>query len=788
MTNGWNVPPVILDNPSPHFIIRSGYSSYLEIMAFHLGLLSIFVWAFTQHINWDWSNVCDRVARYGHLHVLQWARDHGCDWSANTCDNAALNGHLHILEWARDHGCDWSANTCDNAALNGHLHILEWARANGCDWSSATCSNAALNGHLHLLQWARANGCTWSSSTCTKNSAKNGHLHVLQWACRNGCRWNKETCSIAVANGHVHVLQWACANRYRISSDICTDAARNGQLHVLQWARSIDCPWTSDTATAAAENGHLSILQWARLNGCPWCYETFESAKKNGHFGLLHWACANESPFSYNGSIRWAAEKVLDLFMTLWINIREEQPWIDGLMWGRYERRERYKTAGYNFQYKRFSNDDYYRYLVEWSHWSHDSSWLRKNCTVPPDFFVLQWARANDYPNFPGLDRYAATKGHLHFLQWARAHGCILSAFTCTLAAANGHLHVLKWARANGCDWSSDTCTQAAENGHLHVLQWARQNDCPWDKTTCDAAARNGLLHILKWARANGCDWSELTCRNAATKGHLHVLKWARANGCPWSAETLQDATTNGHTHILQWARDNMYEWPIDTAIIFPDSIKMALDIQYKCNICFEIMPSGVLLPCEKHHAVCSECLQGHVSMETGQNADVRCPSCLADGTTVLISSDALRRARAANDVVQMVQKMEIRKATADCSTCDFCEKPFWTTSIRTRPKCPNCGANPDRQSAQLQSDQAFADYARKTGVFKCTTDKCGLSITWDAEKDPRACNRIVCRCNQGYCWYCTAAIKDHNHFSPRNSSTGCPMFSQGRWAPESRK
>ena len=53
----------------------------------------------------------------------------------------------------------WNFDTCSDAAENGHLHVLKWARENGCEWDSSTCANAALNGHLHVLKWARENGC-----------------------------------------------------------------------------------------------------------------------------------------------------------------------------------------------------------------------------------------------------------------------------------------------------------------------------------------------------------------------------------------------------------------------------------------------------------------------------------------------------------------------------------------------------------------------------------------------------------------------------------------------------
>ena len=56
---------------------------------------------------------------------------------------AAQYGHLEVLKWARENGCDWNSWTCSCAALNGHLEVLKWARQNGCDWNSYTCSYAA---------------------------------------------------------------------------------------------------------------------------------------------------------------------------------------------------------------------------------------------------------------------------------------------------------------------------------------------------------------------------------------------------------------------------------------------------------------------------------------------------------------------------------------------------------------------------------------------------------------------------------------------------------------------
>jgi hypothetical protein len=112
------------------------------------------------HINLS-KSTCKIAARYGHLHVLKWARESGCGWNQWTCVGAARGGYLHVLQWARENGCEWNEWTCSYAARGGHLHVLKWARENGCKWDPWVCSYAARGGHLHVLKWARENGCEW---------------------------------------------------------------------------------------------------------------------------------------------------------------------------------------------------------------------------------------------------------------------------------------------------------------------------------------------------------------------------------------------------------------------------------------------------------------------------------------------------------------------------------------------------------------------------------------------------------------------------------------------------
>jgi len=73
------------------------------------------------------------AAEYGHLHVLVWARENGCEWGGtDTCAGAAFGGHLHVLQWLREKGCPWNYDVLEVAETGGHKEVAAWAKENGC--------------------------------------------------------------------------------------------------------------------------------------------------------------------------------------------------------------------------------------------------------------------------------------------------------------------------------------------------------------------------------------------------------------------------------------------------------------------------------------------------------------------------------------------------------------------------------------------------------------------------------------------------------------------------------
>lgn len=123
----------------------------------HFDLLK---WARANGCPWD-----DRTALFavegGHLDLLIKIIEQGCPLSPEICAYMAELGDLTSLKWAREEmKCPWDRWTCAKAAWNGHLHVLIWAKEHGCEMDIWTCAYASSRRHQHILDWAQKQGCT----------------------------------------------------------------------------------------------------------------------------------------------------------------------------------------------------------------------------------------------------------------------------------------------------------------------------------------------------------------------------------------------------------------------------------------------------------------------------------------------------------------------------------------------------------------------------------------------------------------------------------------------------
>ncbi len=166
------------------------------------------------------------LAVYNNLKLLQIAIDIGHEVIENMCEVAATYGHLGVLEFARNHNCIWGY-TFSRAAENGHLHILKWAKKNGCDWDHITCCSAAANGQLEVLKWVKNHGCPWDEYTCAF-AAQDGHLECLKWARENGCPWDEDLYIRAGQNKQWACLNWARKNDYDCDKHYIQELIQHG--------------------------------------------------------------------------------------------------------------------------------------------------------------------------------------------------------------------------------------------------------------------------------------------------------------------------------------------------------------------------------------------------------------------------------------------------------------------------------------------------------------------------------------------------------------------------------
>ncbi len=193
---------------------------------------------YIRSMGFDTSNIIKYAAKYGHLEVIQFAFannynmsiygniigsilvNEANDWISVKCYDdhpahiyAAKYGHVEILQWAKDNEMTEKFNLCNIAAAYGHLNMLQWARNNGYEWYVDVCHHAAENGHLDILQWARANGCPWDSWTSVC-AAECGQLDILQWVLANGCEYNSLAFIRAEYGPYSDVIQWLLDNGY----------------------------------------------------------------------------------------------------------------------------------------------------------------------------------------------------------------------------------------------------------------------------------------------------------------------------------------------------------------------------------------------------------------------------------------------------------------------------------------------------------------------------------------------------------------------------------------------
>ena len=127
--------------------------------------------------------------------MLQWAWEEDWEYTRHhiTTAYAAKGGHMAVLQWLYDQGCDWGPETCAYAARGGHQEMLQWLRDRECPWNSFTCRYAARYGHLEVLRWAQEHRCPTEGTVNSESIMMNGDVVVMHELYTHHDEWGWET-------------------------------------------------------------------------------------------------------------------------------------------------------------------------------------------------------------------------------------------------------------------------------------------------------------------------------------------------------------------------------------------------------------------------------------------------------------------------------------------------------------------------------------------------------------------------------------------------------------------
>jgi hypothetical protein len=172
--------------------------------------------------------------------VIALLRVHGVPWDASLCNYVALYAKLQLLQWLRSSSCPWiESGVLCSASRSGNVAMLEWLLAvTTTPWTGTLLSDmldrAAWFNKLAAAQSLRARG-----AACPPKFFA-GQSHADTDHSVNHC-WSLSTVWWAIACGSGW-LDWHCED-YAADGFIRSRAKRHARA-VLKWAHANGCPCT----------------------------------------------------------------------------------------------------------------------------------------------------------------------------------------------------------------------------------------------------------------------------------------------------------------------------------------------------------------------------------------------------------------------------------------------------------------------------------------------------------------------------------------------------------------
>lgn len=264
--------------------------------------------------------VCTAAAARGDLPMLQFAREHGCPFDSDeVMAMAALNGHLNILEWGVQQGCELTEVLTGEAAAGGSIPVLEWLWARNSLWDFDLV-HAFAHGHYDIYRWLKARGFLVEVNepdpdgrTCLHCAASDGQTQVVRLLLADGAHVNPLMdghilpVHLAVDQGHCEIVQllvnagawldvkkWSCPRLLENSTTPLLMAAEKNLVDVVRVLlraganTEVSGQYGELPLTLAAKKNHVVVVRALLEAGASHGVVPLAASAEEGHLDIVN--------------------------------------------------------------------------------------------------------------------------------------------------------------------------------------------------------------------------------------------------------------------------------------------------------------------------------------------------------------------------------------------------------------------------------------------------------------------------------------------------------------------
>jgi hypothetical protein len=208
----------------------------------------------------------------GQLAICEYLVAEQCPSDITACAAAARGGHLKTIRFLHENGCPWELSTISlRAAESGSVELLQYLKQHDCEFDTETMSFASAKGNTHVCEYLLSEQCPWDLSACLY-AANGSHLSTLRWLHEQGCPCDTHAVRVAATKaGHAAILKFMqsfepAANAAQLT-ELLNLAGAWSRREAALWLRQQGAEWP-----AVLQAGFMSwegdALQWARDEGC----------------------------------------------------------------------------------------------------------------------------------------------------------------------------------------------------------------------------------------------------------------------------------------------------------------------------------------------------------------------------------------------------------------------------------------------------------------------------------------------------------------------------------------